>query len=1385
MRYTILLVNNVINVIQIVLLALILARILVQIAKKVQQKAQKTSFTVIKVVMNSLTNKNNYLLIYFMKKDNGFGQMQNSLQCVPLINLQEKLVVYLYDQGNSFFQLGDYQDFSYLFEYRFNNTNLFYDINNKKLLASTGSAKNYFQNSQVNWWKVSIDYEERYNTNDANDASLICIVSQQGVTNVVNDLIRKLIYVVVNSGITLVYNYNLKLITTIDNSCLKQAILTYDKNFVYSICPNSIIIYNGLSFQQQFPIINNGIKDATNIIDIGFNYYFIVIQKMKTLILQLRQDGYQYNIKDIFQPYSIIESVKLINDSSQSQLQVLLSTYNNIQYFILPLTDFENCSVSVKYQNQPLENIKNIMKLNQITSALFNSLTLSLVEIEYQNIQCFQNILSQQQSNNNINLDTLQQLTLVIQSESQKNQIFNMSFTDVFYIDGSNQITISNVMLTQSNQVNLFNVKFVQNFKLTDLFINKVTNSQILNVYATDYTLAQNFTVIQSSQIQLVKIQPLQIEQTQQFCQYFQMKIMNISQSEDIQLQTQADIIQINNLTINNLSVKQQFFSIITTDLLIKKVDLQGIVAGLSYENSQLFVVNNFQNSTISQITCNDCQITIISLTQQLPSGQSYLSFCKFENSTINKSNSLIQFSDLQNLTLDSLTVKNITIASSVYSSIIIIKQCNQTNIYNSTFKSNSNIFGQGGSIYAIENANIKIVDCVFQNNNCDQQNGGALFIQNKMMICQLRIESSQFIQNNALVSTGGAISLSNSNLNMEDSLIQQNIAAIGGGIYYEQIVPDLVLDQQKGIYRKNKIIENNATFYGNNFGSTLRQIGLNLNDIKVPSYSIKKYQKEQIFIQQLKSGNSIFFEKIQLLDEENNPIQYPQIQSFGVGIYSSNVESIIQQISIQIICDQNIQQMQCSGELQSKQIISDGLKLNVQIMYQPQTQMTLLLQSNKFPQLQDSQGNVYISQSELQMWLAIQFDSCSVGEIQKQIGDSIICDECPEGKYSLNQNDLSCQQCPDSAVKCQSSTINLKNGYWRLNNETDDIVYCIFNPESCKPEYSESKFNCIKGNIGPLCYSCDVYGQIWGESYSQIFNPGVCYKCEEKVILVFVYNFIIFLFVAFYTFFMLKNILQKQQAKLISYYLNQSGLIFLGSTIYKSDKPQIVSKILTDHLQIISLLASFQFNSSNYYKLPFQISGGSVNITSKSIDCYFSNHPQLQPLWLFQFAWSFMLPLSLLVIYLITYFISKTIIKKKNIIVKYLKTAAIFLYLYFFPMIVTLLSRSMNCIHIGKEKYMDLDLNVRCLDSQIHKPYILSISIPLLILWAFIIPLFLFLKVRHGKRQKWTIFEEIKYSFIFAGYKEQFYYWEFGKLVYKSLLIIISVLFQQIEFFK
>ncbi|EAR97767.3 transmembrane protein, putative (macronuclear) [Tetrahymena thermophila SB210] len=1092
-----------------------------------------------------LKHQYNITNLFYDFKHNILIGITNSLCQINAINIPGNNQLFIYEttsqfakDANYYYQdqttliIVDYTPNIYLYNYLTHEVTIF-NIKTYQIQGILMDENKNYDNYSTNWWNVPFDYEERYNNNDSQeqDQKLICIVIQgvnslnvqiinvgtkqtinsyfvyySQITNIVGDPFRKLIYMVNNQGNTLVFSYTLNLITNIQNACLKQAIISYDSDFVYSICPNDIIIYNGLSFQQQFPQINHGIQEAQNLINTRYNNYFIIIQKFKFSVIQMDALTDYKLIYETNQSYQKLLNMQIVQDSSlQNYLDLLLCSYESTHRLTIPLQQNQTCYIGIQQQNRPLENL-------------------------YTNITLIQSLTNLQNSNSN------QKLTLI----------------EIEYQDG----------------------QYLQN-------------------------------------------------------------------------------------------------------------------------------------------------------------------------------------------------------------------QCNLVLITNSVFQNNTNSQGFGGSIYAVDNSIIQINNTRFYLNKCLKQNGGAISIQNIIIPGNLIIIQSEFINNEAYYSTGGAINLYNSNMILQNSTLSLNIAQIGGAIYYEQIIPDFILEFQKGKNLNNIISQNYAKIYGKNFGSTLRNIKINIDDIKVSQeYATIQTQNGMIDVKQFKSGDKIYFKNVQMLDEENNPIVISFNNQSQYIQYSYDVQTIIDSIQVSFQWDKTNQQIQLVGELQSKQFVDSGFELNGQIMFKPENSMTLQIVSNNFPQLMDSKGNIYIQQGQLYQNITIYFDKCSQGQITKQQSNSIICEDCPEGKYSLNINDTVCSQCPDSAIKCYKSTILLKNGYWRENIQTDQILFCHFNPSSCLPESKNSKDYCLEGYRGPLCYTCDTYGELWGKHYSEMFGSGKCYECEGSFALVITENIMIYISIFFYIFVILKNIIRKLQAKLAGYFINKANILFLGSTLRQSDKPQIVSKILTDHLQILSLISCFSFSLPNYFKTPIQLSGNSLSVTSKSIDCLLSKYPILQPLWFYQFLWSLILPFSLFFFYLI-YGVCQKYIKKNKIVLNYLNTACIFIYLYFFPMVIILLSRSLNCIQIGDKSYLDLDINIRCFDPKYHKPFIFYLSLPLLFIWAIIIPLFLFIKIKQGKLKKWSIFIEIKYSFIFAGYKEKFYYWEFGKLVYKSLLIIISILMQQNEVLK
>ncbi|KAL4435259.1 hypothetical protein ABPG74_017351 [Tetrahymena malaccensis] len=1387
------------------------------------------------------------------------------------------------------------------------------------------------QNYSDQWWNVPFEYEQRYNTYDSQQQLLICIIAMQNsffqifiaqvdtqeiknsyqmqdgrIINAVNDPFRQLIYVVNNQGQTQVFNYSLSLIKVLQNSCLKQAKISYDSNFIYSICPNDIIIYNGLSFQQQYPVIQSGLKEVTNIVNIQFDNLFIITQKTSSLLVKLNFD-FQYQLIEVIDQKNLLLSKFNLNQDSNNNilLEMLFSSYQNTFQYIIPLSKKQACSVEINQQNRPLESIYTQIKLNKtltslqssqqklatlkidfldqqqiqiidleiiqwymldpnkplsliiqsdqilnniywsknqtyseyITNFQINSMSLNIIDSininkynQMKNFQMINLILNientlnisnfdsvylqdikfnnAQNGNNqiiisnnkfvvieNIRIDSIQneQLTFLLSNNTNLviKQIYinQLSKNDIFKIQNNQYIDIQNIFVTNSSQITVFQISLCQQLNIKTIYLSSVQSSKLLYLQGIYLIQIEQIKVNQSSQINLVAVEPLYEKNIQYTCLSFSIQAINIVSSQEVKFYIQANNTQISNFLIFQSQISNVCFQISPKNLVIQTFRIKQVQPIIN--NTSTKIQNNniikhtmlqildFQNCTINNLTSLNNKVTVLSVNQPLDgSGNFQMSFSKF--SGFENQLPLIEMNYVDNILFDQVLLESNVLKQNTYQSILYVSQCNNLTINNSRFQNNTNTNGQGGSLYAVDCLNIQLQNSTFKQNTCQQLNGGAISIQNSMNIAQVNIQRCVFIYNSAKFSTGGAVSLQYANLIIKNTNITSNSALIGGGIYYQQIIPDFIFEISKsGNNNNNQIKSNYARFYGNNLGSTVRRIDIDLQNVIIPKESVKFQIDHNVEIREFKSGNKISFEKIQLFDEENNPMKMSNINQTEFQLYSSNVQNLIQSLSVSLNWDQTNKKVQVIGQVQSKQFINNGINLQSQIMYMPKSSMSMQIVLDTLPKLIDSKGNIFFNSDQFQKKFTIYFTECSIGEITIQQIDSIICQMCPEGKYSLDKNTTTCKQCPDSAVECYGSTINLANGYWRENNLTDLIIYCNKNPQFCQAESPDSRFICIPGHIGPLCQSCDQYGQIWGKRYSQVFSSEECYDCSDNAALIFFENALTLLAVFLYIFIILIKILYKMQQKLIGYFLNQSEILFLGSTLRQSDKPQIISKLLTDHLQMLSLLNTFQIDLPNYFKIPVQLFGNSLSITSKSFNCILSQYQITKPLWFYQALISLLLP-ALIVLFYILLGLLQMIIKKDSNTFKYLRTALIFTYLYFFPMVVNLLSRSINCLKIGDQQYLDLDNTIICMDQKYHKPYIIYFSLPLLIIWTLIIPLLLFYIVRNGKMQKWSIFKEIKYSFVFAGYKDQYYYWEFGKLFYKSLLILICILLQQ-----
>lgn len=132
--------------------------------------------------------------------------------------------------------------------------------------------------------------------------------------------------------------------------------------------------------------------------------------------------------------------------------------------------------------------------------------------------------------------------------------------------------------------------------------------------------------------------------------------------------------------------------------------------------------------------------------------------------------------------------------------------------------------------------------------------------------------------------------------------------------------------------------------------------------------------------------------------------------------------------------------------------------------------------------------------------------------------------------------------------------------------------------------------------------------------------------------------------------------------------------------------------------------------------------------------------------------------------------------------------TTIIVLFL-FYPTIVAILAKSLNCITIEDNARLYDDLEEKCYEGM-HLAIVLFVSVPGLIAWAAGIPIYalikLFKNVGHlEKIKKFTAGKQhedllrsfrVRLGFLTAGYDDKYFYWEIVLLMRKTVLVLMIV---------
>ncbi|EAR88322.2 hypothetical protein TTHERM_01140380 (macronuclear) [Tetrahymena thermophila SB210] len=116
---------------------------------------------------------------------------------------------------------------------------------------------------------------------------------------------------------------------------------------------------------------------------------------------------------------------------------------------------------------------------------------------------------------------------------------------------------------------------------------------------------------------------------------------------------------------------------------------------------------------------------------------------------------------------------------------------------------------------------------------------------------------------------------------------------------------------------------------------------------------------------------------------------------------------------------------------------------------------------------------------------------------LQSHQNTLFICKYCEQMKASYSGVCQSCQS--DYFSQCYGNYSQLKQSYWRskYSVESQDIYYCMNNPENCQGGSGIGNELCYEGHIGAQCLNCDIYGTYWNEKYSSV-GFFQCVKCNS-----------------------------------------------------------------------------------------------------------------------------------------------------------------------------------------------------------------------------------------------------------------------------------------------
>jgi len=654
--------------------------------------------------------------------------------------------------------------------------------------------------------------------------------------------------------------------------------------------------------------------------------------------------------------------------------------------------------------------------------------------------------------------------------------------------------------------------------------------------------------------------------------------------------------------------------------------------------------------------------------------------------------------------------------------------ECKSVVITNSTFSGGQAKVGGVINSYT-KGTTPKPLTSIFTNNRFEHSraiNGGAIASDS----FYLTLVNNTFYNNSARTENyadsaivvrglGGAIytlcpSLTFCQFVMANNTFESNSAEIaGGGIYWADSFPQISGNRMSG----------NGAKYGSNIASyAVRLALLSLNNTLEP-YLVLSNTPLIIELARVGSGYLYMEEvRVALVD------QYDLIVATD---FSSSAQLVANSTDTSI-----------SG---NTQVVAHGgifIFNNITFVGPPTTTQSLLITTNGInsaKQLSSHDPTPYYPTVSVR----ILFRPCQVGESLQ----SNQCVPCPVNTFSLDPVDT-CMSCPDHVICYGTYLMVPESGYWRPDPMINLWFECV-NSEAClgSPDAENVSLTglCAEGYTGNLCNTC-------GSTYSAQ-GSGICSLCPGFTSNIIMTAFLVMAALAMFALIVYISIRGAQRPR---------------------SELSIFLKIMLNYMQMIMVASSLNINWPNFVAkfLRGQQQAGNAADQLMSIECILKQMSKGN-VYYSNLAVYVVTPGAMMVLCLVFWVCASWKVERAS--QKLIATLILVIFV-----LHTSLTKALFSIFTCRELlpgqfWLVSNISIRCWDRE-HVQGILMLALPGIAVWVVGLPTVCLLVLIAKKNKLSDLGMRVRFSFLFKGYRSEWYFWEFVILYRKIIVVCTSV---------